>query len=139
MKVAFDVQGTLEGRSSPRVVRLFRAFAELGCDMYVWSFGGRSMARDMYVWSFGGGSMARDTIDGLCLNSYGKNGCRAMSKRHHEGGPVEDRKMDLCIDDDSRTAYTLDSKKVLTVGDIPKDEQEIINLAKTLYDSFYKG
>ena len=125
MMVAFDVQGTLEGRSSPQVVRLFRAFAELGCDMYVWSFGGRGMARD--------------TIDGLCLSSYGKNGCRAMSKRHHEDGPVEDRKMDLCIDDDSRTAYTLDSKKVLMVGDIPEDEQEIINLAKTLYDSFYKG
>lgn len=47
MKVAFDVDGTLiyevgEKENTPRydVIDLFRAFENLGCEMYIWSGGG---------------------------------------------------------------------------------------------------
>lgn len=128
MKVAFDVQGTLDGHETPQVVRLFRAFAELGCEMHVWSFGGRMMARD--------------AIDDHLLAHYGKvdpkSGLRrvhAMSKRSKEYGERrEDAYMDLCVDDDHSTAETLDAKRVLYVYDIPTDESEIVALAKRLYD-----
>jgi len=129
MKVAFDVQGTLEdGHYVPQTIRLFRAFAELECEMHVWSFGGRNMARDC--------------VEENLLSMYGKvdpvSGRRrvhAMSKRSRDY-PGAESYMDLCVDDDPGTAPGLDSLTVVYVHEIPTDEAELVAFAKRLHDAF---
>jgi hypothetical protein len=108
MKIAFDVQGTLQGRYSDRVVKLFNKLQELGHECSIWSFGGSMMARDA------------ETRAGVKANA-------CMSKSHKEydvdtsGNRVPlDPEFDFCIDDDRTTAETLDAKRVIYVEQIPE-------------------
>jgi len=99
MKIAFDVQGTLEGRHSKKVVELFHRLQALGHECYVWSFGGHIMARDA---------------------AYGCNikpvACMSKRDRDYDSEP----EFQFCIDDDSRTAEGLDAARVVYVHEIPE-------------------
>lgn len=101
MKIAFDVQGTLIGFDSKKVVALFKWFQQQGHEMYVWSYGGRSMARD--------------AIAQLGLGSDVK----PMAKYGQCDVSFDEDLMDIAIDDNYDDF--LATKNLLLVSDIPDD------------------
>lgn len=125
MKIAFDVQGTLQGPYQPRILALFRAFAELECELTVWSFGGHQMASE--------------AIQDLKLQIHAPR-VRAAAKNSKEYGWKDDpdyrSRFDLCIDDDRSTAPGLDATMVLYVSDVPASESEVAAFAKGLVLAF---
>jgi hypothetical protein len=127
MKVAFDVQGTLQGYGSEKIVALFKILQDQGHECYIWSFGGRMMARD-------------------CANDNGLRPQACLSKREKEYDYTEDDKrvllepeFDFCIDDDEGTAEILDAKKVIYVHQVPDitDTESFDTFMKQ--HNFYKG
>lgn len=103
-KVAFDVQGTLRGYYSDRVVKLFKFLQARGHDMYIWSFGGYSMANE-----------ARRSF---------KLEATPMSKVSRNWGDESAQDMDVCVDDEWNALEMLSAKKMIDVAAIPADESQ---------------
>lgn len=112
-KVAFDVQGTLVGYHSAKVVQLFK-FLE---------------ARDhtMYIWSFGGTGMAQDAARSCKLQP---RGCMSKVRRGFMDGQPGNEMMAVCVDDDLFTAKQLSAGKIIDVDDIPENESELDEFVK---------
>ena len=100
MKIAFDVKGTLHGPHEVRVKRLFNAFKELGCEMYVWSSVGS--------WAYN--AVTELELEAIPLLKYSKSDALEQ----------DDIIMDIAIDDDSLSTY-LATKKLILVHTIPDD------------------
>lgn len=101
MKIAFGVQGTLIGFDSKKVVALFHWFKEQGHEMYVWSYGGRLMARD--------------AIAQLGLGAD----VQPMAKYSRSDVSFDEDLMDIAVDDVCDDF--LGAKKFISVHGIPDD------------------
>lgn len=108
MRVAFDVQGTLIGRHSAKVIKLFKWLQQQGHEMHVWSFGG--------YW------MAKDAIDRLGLGENVLADAKFSSV--HDGEPH----FDLAVDDEADSVRTLSAKRFILVEDIPENESDFAAL-----------
>lgn len=109
MKIAFDVQGTLQGYHSDKVMNLFKILQDRGHELYIWSFGGYGMA-------------VRAATELGIEAKY----CAKQTHNYDE----ESTFVDVCVDDDRSSAEILSAGKVIYVNEIPnpsdKDKVEAL-------------
>ena len=109
-KVAFDVQGTLKGARQYQVVELFKVLEQRGHQLFIWSYGGYTMAF----------AAAR----GLSLKA------EPMDKIDRDYTPGAKQEMDVCVDDERNAAEVLSADKMIDVSRIPNTVPEILEFIK---------
>lgn len=107
MKIAFDVNGTLDGSKKDLLIEVLHELQNQGHECIVWS--------SDY-------SMAKKCVESNNLNceystKYTKIDCRNQDIEF----------VDVAIDDDSDSVRILGAKKVMIVGKMPESMVNIIN------------
>lgn len=109
-KVAFDVQGTLKGYNSAKVVQLFKFLEARGHELTIWSWGGVGMAMD-----------AKQEL-GL------RAGCSKKFGPSYDTKDLKTPTFDVCVDDEPQdAARLLDARKVIDVATIPEKLEYLEN------------
>lgn len=107
MRVAFDVQGTIVGPHSEKVLALFKWFEAKGAEMTVWTFG---MLRDASK------AVARAGID---------RDIDVVSKYSRFDAEAEDKPIfNVAVDDDWAAPRLLAADHVINVTQIPENPED---------------
>lgn len=118
MRIACDVQGTIEGYKKEFVLRLIRKLMNHGVELTVWSN------------SYG---YALDAVKDYDLQ------CFAISKKTISDFDFDQTKFfDLAIEDDTHQDF-LSSKRFLWVHDIPIQDSDIDQLAENISKGLWEN
>lgn len=119
MKVAFDCKGTLmEKPETDKVFKLFKYFADKGCEMIIWS--------SLYSYAHYTAEEVKN-ISGIEAEIDEK-----LSKI--DARNREQEYIDLAVDDDPRSSDYLAVKNFIWVHDIPEDSSKF----DKLYGHFFE-
>ena len=100
-KVAFDCSGTLLGREA-KVVKLFKWFQAKGCEVVIWS--------NSY---------------GYTLDAKERHGLEAeCMMKSFKFDLEESEHFDICVDDEPDQIEYLAAKHMISVHEIPENEEE---------------